>query len=275
MPVISVRGVNISFHEYGSGEPIVLLTGTGGYGRGWTVHQVPAMTSGGYRSITVDNRGVPPSDVGPEGFTLDDMVEDVAGLIAALGISPCRVVGFSLGGIVTLETLVKYPGLITQAVLMGTPGRLDPMRSALNASLTELEDSGVELPPKYGAVVRAMQYLSPRTMNDERLIRDWLEMFELWPQDREISRAQRGAVLTSNRLEAYRKITSACLVIGYADDLVVPSFFCREVAESIPDCRYEEIPGCGHYGHLERPDVVNAAILKFFGSGHDPVTGEA
>jgi pimeloyl-ACP methyl ester carboxylesterase len=267
MPVISVHGINISFDEYGAGEPVVLITGAGGRGREWALHQVPAMTSAGYRVITVDNRGVPPSDVGPEGFTLDDMVEDVAGLIGALAISPCRVVGFSLGGIITMEALLKYPGLFSQAVLMGTRGRTDALRAAESAGLAELEDSGIVLPPKYAAAVRAMQYLSPRTMNDEQLVRDWLDMFELWPPDPEISRAQRGLGLIDDRLEEYRKITSPCLAIGFQDDLIAPPFFCREIAESIPDCQYEEIPGCGHYGHLEQPDGVNAAILGFFRDG--------
>ena len=47
MPVRTVRGVTISFDEYGSGEPVILLTGTGGRGREWSAHQVPALTSAG------------------------------------------------------------------------------------------------------------------------------------------------------------------------------------------------------------------------------------
>jgi pimeloyl-ACP methyl ester carboxylesterase len=267
MPVITVHGVNTSFAEYGAGEPVVLITGAGGRGREWALHQVPAITSAGYRVITVDNRGVPPSDVGPEGFTLADMAEDVAGLIGALAISPCRVVGFSLGGIITMEALLKHPDLFSQAVLMATRGRTDVLRAALSNALAEMADSGIVLPPKYAAVVRAMHYQSPRTRNNEQLIRDWLDMFELWPEDADISRAQRGLGLIGNRLEEYRKITTPCLAIAFQDDQVVPPFFCREIADSIPGCQYEEIPGCGHYGHFEQPDAVNSAILRFFRHG--------
>jgi pimeloyl-ACP methyl ester carboxylesterase len=267
MPVMTVHGVTVGFDEYGSGDPVVLITGSGGRGREWALHQVPALAEAGYRVITVDNRGVPPSDVGPEGFTVDDMAEDVAGLIGALAADPCRVVGFSLGGIITMEALLKYPELFTRAVLMATRGRTDAMRAVQAAAVAELEDSGIVLPTKYAAVIRAMQYLSPRTTADEQLIRDWLDMFELWPPDRAISRAQRGLSLIDNRLEEYRKISSPCLVIGFQDDLVVPPFFCREIAQSIPDCQYQEIPGCGHYGHLEQPDAVNSAILGFFRDG--------
>jgi pimeloyl-ACP methyl ester carboxylesterase len=264
MPVTAVRGVNISYDEFGSGEPVLLVTGTGGRGREWRAHQVPALTSAGYRVITVDNRGVPPSDTGPEGFTLDDMVEDTAGLVEALGIGPCRIVGFSLGGMIATEAVLKYPDLFSQAVVMGSRGRTDALRAALTAAHAELEDSGIKLPPKYDAVTRAMQYLSPRTLNDEQWIRDWLDIFELTPPDAGISRAQRGLDLIDNRLEEYRKISTPCLVMAFADDLVVPPFLCRELAEAIPGSRYEEIPGCGHYGHLEQPAAVNAQILSFF-----------
>jgi pimeloyl-ACP methyl ester carboxylesterase len=259
MPVKVVHGVTVSYDEYGSGEPVVLITGTGGRGGEWRAHQVPALTSAGFRVITIDNRGVPPSDTGPAGFTVDDMVEDTAGLIDALGLRPCRVVGFSLGGIITLEAVLKHPELFTQAVIIGTRGRTDALHIAMSAAAAELEDSGIVLPRRYAAVVRAMQFLSPRTLNDEQSIRDWLDILELSPQDAAVNRAQRGLDLVENRLEDYRKISTPCLVVG----LIVPPFFCREIAASIPDSRYVELEGCGHYGHLERPAEVNALMLGF------------
>lgn len=264
MSVIKVNGININIDEYGSGDPVLLVTGTGGRGRGWVAHQVPALTQAGYRVITMDNRGVPPSDVGPVGFTADDMVGDTVGLVKALGIGPCRIVGFSLGGVIVQEALVAHPNLFTQAVLIATRGRTDAMRDALWAGWSQLDDSGITLPSKYEAAVRATQYLSPRTLDNEQRIRDWLDIFEMSPPDPAISIAQRNVDMIGNRLESYRTITAECLVIGFQDDLVVPPFLGREVADSIPGCRYELVPGCGHYGHLERPETVNPIIIDFF-----------
>ncbi len=265
MPIATVGGVRINFDEYGSGEPVILLTGTGGRGREWTSYQVSALTEAGYRAITVDNRGVPPSDVGPEGFTLDDMVKDTIGLIETISRGPVRAVGFSLGGIITLEALLARPDLFTQAVVMGARGRTDAMRAALSAAWSELLAADIKVPRKYLATTRAAQYLSSHTLTNEGLLRDWLDIFEMSPPDPAISRAQRGLDLIGNRLSEYGRITSECLIVGFADDLVVPPFFCREIAESIPGSRYEEIPGCGHYGHLEQPDVINELMISFFG----------
>jgi pimeloyl-ACP methyl ester carboxylesterase len=77
-------------------------------------------------------------------------------------------------------------------------------------------------------------------------------------------RAQQGIDSAANRLEEYRKISTDCLVVGFADDLIIPPYLCRELSDHIPGCRYVELDGCGHYGHLERPDAVNALLLDFF-----------
>jgi pimeloyl-ACP methyl ester carboxylesterase len=259
-----VNGTNLSYDDYGSGDPVVLITGSGATGSMWTPHQVPALTAAGFRVITVDNRGMPPSDPCPDGFTVDDMVADTAGLIELLGIEPCRIVGFSLGAMMVQELLLTYQDLITQAVLSATRGRTDAMRAAISAAESELAESAVVVPGRYAAVVHATQFLSPCTQRDERKIKDWLDVFEMSLVRPSENRSQLGLELLGDRLEEYRKISTPCLVIGFQDDLVAPPYLCREVADHIPDCQYEEIADCGHYGYLERPEAVNSLIIGYF-----------
>jgi pimeloyl-ACP methyl ester carboxylesterase len=264
MPRAVINGININYNDYGSGDPVILITGSGVTGKMWTPNQVPALTAAGFRVVTIDNRGMPPSDLCREGFTLQDMVTDTVGLIELLGIGPCRAVGFSLGAMMLQELLLAHQDLITQAVLSATRGRTDAMRIAISASESDLLESGITLPPRYAAVVHAMQFLSPRSQNDENLIRDWLDIFEMSLVAPSVNPAQHGVELVGDRLEEYRKIRSECLVIGFSDDLIAPVNLCREVAEYIPGCRYEEIAGTGHYGFLEQPEKVNSLIIDYF-----------
>jgi pimeloyl-ACP methyl ester carboxylesterase len=264
MPVARINGINLGYDVYGTGTPVVMVTGTGAPGRVWRTHQVPALTAAGHQVITLDNRGIPPTDTCPGGFTLDDMAADVAGLIEHLGAGPCRVVGYSLGGIVVQELLLARPDLVTRAVLMASSGRTDELIAAMTAGDIELADSGTKIPPAYAAYTQALQNLSPRTLNDDERLRDWLGVLELSMVDRSAVRAQLGLDLIPNRLPHYRAIDRPCLVIGFQDDLVVRPHLCREIADAVPGARYTEIPGCGHYGYLERPEAVNAAILDFF-----------
>src|SRR5437763_16079720 len=97
MPVVELNGIRLSYQVTGSGERVVLVTGTGSPGRVWQLHQVPALVAAGYRVATVDNRGIPPSDECVEGMTINDLVGDTAALIQHLSDGPARIVGMSLG----------------------------------------------------------------------------------------------------------------------------------------------------------------------------------
>ncbi|TMU96854.1 alpha/beta hydrolase [Streptomyces sp. DASNCL29] len=263
MPVIDVNGIQLHYEEAGEGEPVVMIQGTGAGRTVWQLHQVPALTAVGFRVITLDNRGIPPTSECPEGFTLQDMVGDVAGLIEHLGIGPCRVVGTSLGAFVTQELALSRPDLVRQAVLIATRGRTDALRAALTRAEIELHDAGVELPVRYAAVVRALKSLSPRTLDNEAAMADWLDLFELSPAGGPGHRAQMELSTLDHRLEAYRGIRVPCQVIAFADDLITPPHLAREVADAIPGAEYELIEGCGHYGYLEDPTTVNKAMVEF------------
>jgi pimeloyl-ACP methyl ester carboxylesterase len=264
MPSARINGINLSFDDYGTGAPVLLVTGTGAPGRVWRTHHVPALRAAGYRAITIDNRGVPPSDTGPAGFTLDDMVADTAALLDHLGIERCRAVGYSLGAMIVQELLIARPELVRQAVLLAARGRSDALATAMSTAEVEMADSGLTIPPRYAAVLKALQNLSTSTLNDERQVRDWLDIFEVTAVNLSTVRAHLGLELIPNRLPDLAKIQCPCLVIGFQDDRVVRPALCREVADAIPGASYQEIPACGHYGYLERPDETNAAILRFF-----------
>ena len=85
MPYVSTNGIRLSYERSGSGEPVLMIMGQAAGGNVWRMNQVPALTQAGYEAITFDNRGVPPSDVPPGDYSLDDLVADTTGLIEALG----------------------------------------------------------------------------------------------------------------------------------------------------------------------------------------------
>jgi pimeloyl-ACP methyl ester carboxylesterase len=278
MPFLTTAGgARLHYEEAGSGPPVILVAGTGARGRTWHLHQVPALVAAGHRVLTLDNRGIAPSDPAPAGMTVATLVGDVAALVEGLGLGPCRLVGSSLGALVVQELLLVRPELVRQAVLMATRARPDAFSQALSAAERILADSAVRLPPEYDAVVRALQNLSPRTLADERAVRDWLDVFELSapaPGDTGL-RAQLELDLVTDRRAAYRGIRVPCLAVAFADDLVAPPARVREFADTVPGCRYVEIPGAGHYGYLERPEAVNSALLDFFAAHPDHPSEES
>ncbi|WP_416520567.1 alpha/beta fold hydrolase [Streptomyces achromogenes] len=291
MGVATVGGIQLHYDDHvpdgrTGGEPVVLVMGSGGRGRTWHLYQVPALAASGCRVITYDSRGVPPSDPAEAGLTVGDLAADLAGLIEHLQAGPCRLVGTSLGAHVVQELLLTRSDLATAAVLMATRGRDDQLRAAAARAEIELLDSGITLPRRYHAARQAMLNLSPRTLNDDLAVSDWLSVFEQSRSTGPGLRHQLAITPGPGRLAAYAAITTPCLVLGFADDLVTPPHLVAEVADAIPGAAYRLIQHAGHYGYLEQPEEVNRQILEFFDSvahrplprassaaPHEPVTG--
>jgi pimeloyl-ACP methyl ester carboxylesterase len=257
--------VNLAYDDRGSGAPVLFIAGRGGVGRTWDLHQVPEFVRAGYRAITFDNRGVGATERAT-GFGIEQMVADTAALIEKLDAAPVRIVSVSMGSFIAQELMLARPELVRSAVLMATRGRHDRARDFFGTAERELADSGVELPASYGAKLRLLESFSPTTLNDDVAVGDWIDMFTMWPsRPTPGMRAQLDVGPQDNRLPAYRTITAPVLVIGFADDIVLPKHLGREVADALPNGRYLEIPDTGHLGFIEKPQVVNAAALRFFG----------
>lgn len=256
--------INLAYDDSGSGEPVVFIAGHGGAGRTWHLHQAPAFLAAGYRVITFDNRGVGATE-NADGFTTQTMVADTAALIESLGAAPARIVAASMGAYIAQELMLARPDLVSKAVLMCTRGRLDRAREFFHNAEAELFASETRLPVAYDAKIRLLESFSPKTLNDDSAVLDWIGMFTMWPtKPTPGSRCQLEIAPKNNRLPAYRSITAPVLVIGFADDLVTPPHLGREVADAIPNGRYLQIPDAGHLGFIERPQAVNAAALQFF-----------
>lgn len=256
--------INLAYDDRGSGDPVLFIAGRGGAGRTWHLHQVPAFQRAGYRVITFDNRGIGATE-NAAGFTTATMVGDTAALIEQLVGGPVRVVGVSMGSFIAQELMLVRPDLVSQAVLMATRGRHDHARTFFNRAERALLDAGITIPPEYDAKIRVLENFSPKTLNDDRAVADWLEMFTMWPTKPTPGlRAQLEVGPADNRLPAYQAITTPALVIGFADDVLLPPHLAAEVAAALPNGRYLEIPDAGHLGFIERPDPVNGAMLEFF-----------
>jgi pimeloyl-ACP methyl ester carboxylesterase len=259
--------VNLAYDDHGRGEPVLFITGQGGVGRTWHVHQVPAFCAAGYRAITFDNRGVGATE-DADGFTTATMVADTAELIERLDAAPVRLVAASMGSYIAQELMLARPDLVSQAALMATRGRHDRAREFFRTAERDFTDADVHLPRSYEAKIRLLEGFSPRTLNDDMAVQDWIDTFMMWPtKSTSGTRAQYGIAPENDRLPAYRAITTPVLVIGFADDLVMPPHLGTEVADAIPNGRYLEIADTGHLGFLERPHAVNSAILDFFAHG--------
>lgn len=117
--MLQVNGVSLSVKEAGSGPDMILI-----HGRGFDKESMDVFFrhyQSRYHVISYDVRGHGKT-VAPGEFTLDDLSEDLAGLLSAYQSERPVVIGFSMGSYIALRTAERYPGLFSKIVLIGTRG---------------------------------------------------------------------------------------------------------------------------------------------------------
>ena len=110
MPNATVNGISIDYSTAGDGPPVLLICGTGQPADLWFA-QVADLTAAGHTVITFDNRGCGRSEAPPAPYLVADMAADTAALIEHLGLGPCDIIGYSLGGYIAQELAVTRPSI--------------------------------------------------------------------------------------------------------------------------------------------------------------------
>ncbi|SNT48577.1 Pimeloyl-ACP methyl ester carboxylesterase [Asanoa hainanensis] len=252
----------LSRQSNGTGVPVVLLPPAATRGEVWNAHQVPALVSAGYRVVVANHRGLAPSPAPQGPYRLADVVADAAQLIEDLGQGPCHVVGASLGAFVAQELAAARPELVRSAVLLGTRARTDHYRRSLARALAARARAAGPVTDAE-VVAHLGQLFGPLTLGDDRRVSDWMELLKRFPVSGPGPAAQYELTAIPDRRQVLAGIRRPCLVIAFALDLISPPAFGAEVHEVIPHCGWVELAGLGHFGFLERPDAVNAEILRF------------
>jgi len=136
------NGVQISYADRGRGVPVVLIHGfTGTYARHWEGPGVmQALETAGYRVVAMDCRGHgqsgKPADPAKYGM---EMVADVLRLLDHLKIERAHVVGYSMGGAIANQLLVRNPERLLTVTLLGAGWAGDDL-TELTAMMNAMAD---------------------------------------------------------------------------------------------------------------------------------------
>ncbi|MCK6540414.1 MAG: alpha/beta hydrolase [Anaerolineales bacterium] len=105
-----------------SGPPVILLHGFPEFWRGW-VKQLPALVDAGCRVIIPDQRGYNLSDKprGAKAYNMHELVNDVIGLIDALGYEKVNLVGHDWGAAVAWMMAIWHPERIHRLGILNVP----------------------------------------------------------------------------------------------------------------------------------------------------------
>lgn len=115
---ISTNGIELQIMDSeGPGDAIVFLHFGGSNLMSWQA-AIPYF-EGKFRTIQVDIRGHGQSEKAMRGYHIDDMAQDVIGMLDALGIEKAHLVGSSLGAEVALSMAANHPERVRSLVCEG------------------------------------------------------------------------------------------------------------------------------------------------------------
>lgn len=256
-------GIDTHYLDHGTGEPVVLLHGSG-----------PGVSAASNWDRTIHGLGSDFRVVAPEmvGFGSTERPGDIVygvrtwvrhtlDFLDALALDSVHFVGNSMGGLVAMHIARLHPERVRKLVLMGAPNPgMAP--SAGLAALRAYEPS-----PEAMRRLLVENFAFDPALITETLIEARYQASAA-PGVHESYRAMfRDDRHSGNDLEltedGVRAIRATTLVVHGAHDKVIPVEAGWQLARLVPDCDLHVFARSGHWTQIERPDEFNALVSAF------------
>ncbi|UCF18329.1 MAG: alpha/beta fold hydrolase [Gemmatimonadota bacterium] len=264
MPALKLGNgkITLSYIDQGEGDIcLVFLHGFPFTAELWRP-QVDALAHR-YRIIAPNLRGFGNSLLPAEPYTLANLADDVAELIAALGLKKVVIVGLSMGGYVAFELFRRHQRLVRALVLADTKPDPDTETAReARARLAQLAESDGS-----AAVTRELlpKLLAERTRTTHPQIEQQLIQMMDAARPEAIAAASRAMAERVDSRPLLPRITLPVLVIGGSEDSLAPPEPTRAWARALPNAIVHFIKGAGHVSNLERPEEFNHLLSDFLG----------
>jgi pimeloyl-ACP methyl ester carboxylesterase len=259
--VAEAAGTEIAWYERGSGEPLVMLIGTGSTMAEWDPALLRLLARD-RRLILFDYPGIGLSGRWP-GQTFGSLADITASFMEAVGAPEADVLGWSMGGFIAQRLAVRHPDRVRRLVLAGTnPGG---RRTVLGSPKAQAIDSA---PDATDAEVLAELYPPGRRAEGRRLLRRLVRASRSGeiPDDFRVpaSTVKRQVAAEDPWLRSdanWRQLGSVAaptLAVAGREDPVTPPVNLRRIAARVPDSRLLMLPGAHGFPFQERRAFARA-----------------
>lgn len=266
---VEVNGDRFAYRRWGNTTtdqpPLFFLQ----HYRGGMDHWDPLMTDGlapGREVILFNGRGVASSTGAPRN-RIEDMADDAAAAIHALGSHQVDVLGFSLGGFQALDLTWRHPELVRKLMLLGTgPRGGDPvMEQRVLTTAVNPEPS-----------LDDFTYLFfGRSTQAEQAARDFWErrhqrVDQDPPSSPEVASAQIEAnlhylprVKEDDPFAYLRSIRQPTFILNGVNDVMVATVNSFYMARNLPNAQLFIYPDAGHGAQFQCPQRFLQHALQF------------
>lgn len=290
--------VTLAYDTFGdpAAQPLLLISGLSTPMSRWTADFCEKLVARGFYVIRYDNRDCgfsshldqfrPAGALSlllsrltglriPPPYTLDDMADDAAGLMDALGLASAHIVGRSMGGLIAQHLAYRQPDRVRSlSLLMSTSGNRSlpmPRLRILYLMLKRPPKPAVDLE---GYLRHRIAYTraigSPRFPLSEASIRQRvLEDLERCQFNPGSGRRQLMALLAAgDQRPILRTLKQPAVVIHGDADPLVPLACGIDIQRHLPGARMVVVPDMGHGLHPAFFDPIVDSIAQIAGQ-HD------
>ena len=275
---VTVDGVQFHVAEAGQGEPLLLL-------HGWPQHwyewrYLIEMFQGEYHIICPDLRGLGWSDAPASGYEKERLVDDVLGIMDALGLERVRLIGHDWGGWVGFLLCLRAPERVERYLALGIlhPWQRFDLSMLRNSwrftyqwfiSSPFLGQRLVQSPALIRRAIRADSADPARWSEDDLR---WYTDVLLEPARARASVLYYRTFLLREALPVFRgryrrmRLHVPTLILAGERDITIPPVLLRGYEPYADAMWVEAIPGIGHFLPEEAPALVAERARAFFGS---------
>lgn len=268
---IDVNGASFAYRRWGNpttGQPPMLFLQ---HFRGGMDHWDPLMTDGlaeGREVILYNGRGIASSGGQPR-TRIEDMADDAAAFVRALGLQQIDVLGFSLGGFQALDLTWRHPSLVRKLMLLGTGprgGNPDMEQRVLTTAVNPVPD------------LEDFEYLFfGRSAQAKQAAREfWERRHQRVDQDPPSSPEAAIAQIEANLLYlprlseddpfAYlRDIKQPTFILNGVNDVMIPTINSFYMARNLPNAQLFIYPDAGHGAQFQYPLRFLRHAVQFLG----------
>ncbi|WP_438434938.1 alpha/beta fold hydrolase [Gorillibacterium sp. sgz500922] len=234
----------------GSGKPVLCLHGNRDSSE--VFRELGVALGGSRKVLRADLRGHGASRYEGGPFTIDDMADDVLGLLEEEGIERTAVIGHSLGSSLAMLLASRYPERFERLVLIGAAATFRPsFRRPAEGERIDAE-----------TVERTNQAAAPYFFTERHPeVRD--RVLAGWRALPAAMHERMIGVRHPDLLPLLAGIRVPALVLCGGADRITPPEKSQELADGLPDARLEVVEGAGHFVFLEEPDETARRIRAF------------
>lgn len=269
---VAAGGVRTRVLEAGSADdPVVIfIHGTGGHAEAYTRNLGPHAEH--FHTYSIDMIGHGFTDKPDQSYDFRDYAEHLLAFMDAEGIESASISGESMGAGIGAWFALLYPDRIDKLVLnTGAALRLDEDVIQRMAKLTmdAVRNASEE------SVRKRLEWLmdDPGDVTDDLVATrlaiyrdpDYVERMTniLAARHTDPAGQDRNCLVADD----WAKVEAPVLVLWTDHDPTAPPEVGKQVADWIPDSRFELMTGCGHWPQFEDPETFNRIHLDFLLGG--------